>query len=54
MINSHNCECAACNMRRAREAKAFDESHKALRELIESGKLDHLKPKTNEIEDGEA
>lgn len=49
MMNSHLCMCAACNMRRAREAKAFDEGFKELREKIERGEFDHLKEKINNI-----
>ena len=52
MISNHGCECAACNMRRAREAKAFDDGFKELCEKIKRGEFDHLKPKNKEIEVG--
>jgi len=39
------CQCAACNMRRQRQAKAFDDGFKELRKKIERGELDHLKKK---------
>jgi hypothetical protein len=48
---NHVCQCAACNMRRSREAKAFDEGHAELVKIVKKMKAEKDAAATTQIED---